>query len=430
MIDKNAIVALLGMSPFLVLVGCSTQGAAGNSSGFVDTDAEGDSESATDTDTDSDNDSDFDNDNDSGDEEEPSSDTDAQDKPRIYAIGAGIHDTTGTPVEAMFAGYCDFDQKGQGIRMRTRSRAFIIDDSENAVVFVSVDAPLMSTGVYVDVLEKLNEEFGGIYNESNVIVSVTHTHSAPGGFFRTYLLNVFAGMGFNETTYRGMVDGIFQSIVKAHNNLQPGIIGFNSTEAPHEIGKRLNFNRSPQAYYQNYDIEDYKLPNGEFDDTNRTLSRFTFTGENGTPIGAYHWLPVHPNMAGSHLFLIDGDVNGLASYRLEKANNTDYTAEQTYVAAFAYNNAGDTSSNLPEDVDIFKALYPNENLTRNEKGHWIADGTHDYERIARRTDTVMDLLDAMATQDEVLLSGPIETRQLFVHMPGFKIRPEFIDEEI
>lgn len=57
------------------------------------------------------------------------------------------------------------------------------------------------------VLDKLKEEFGDEYNEQNVMLSGTHTHSTPGGFLMdiAFDLNSF---GFVKETFQAYVDGI------------------------------------------------------------------------------------------------------------------------------------------------------------------------------------------------------------------------------
>lgn len=345
-----------------------------------------------------------------------------------YLIGAGIHDTTGPPAEVMFAGYTDFNQKGAGLLMRTRSRAFVISDGQKRVALVTVDIPLLSSGVHYEAIEKLKERFGDLYTEQNVVISATHTHSAPGAFFKTHLLNLFAGLGFSPANFNAIVNGIYESVVKAHNNLTPARIAYSSGEFSHEEGKRLNRNRSPEAYERNPEADDYLVGDEEHDDTNRTLSQLKFIREDEAEIGLYHWLPHHPNVSGSHLFLINGDVNGLASYRFEKMMDADYQTDNQFVASFNYTNAADSSGNLPEDISVFEAHFPEENLKLDGRDNWIADGTHDYQRMAMRTDTVMTLAEELFNEPGEEVTGPIDYRQMFVYMPHFPIDPEFIEE--
>lgn len=44
-------------------------------------------------------------------------------------------------------GYARIEQKGQGIHLRQYSRAFIIEDGTDRIVFVSVDACMMGHAV-------------------------------------------------------------------------------------------------------------------------------------------------------------------------------------------------------------------------------------------------------------------------------------------
>ena len=56
-------------------------------------------------------------------------------------------------------------------------------------------------------MEKLQAELGDVYHEENVMLSPTHSHSAPGGF-HTYWMYQAACVGFVNQTFDAMVDGI------------------------------------------------------------------------------------------------------------------------------------------------------------------------------------------------------------------------------
>jgi len=57
------------------------------------------------------------------------------------------------------------------------------------------------------VMENLAKQFGDIYTEENVMLSPTHSHSAPGGF-HTYWMYQSVSLGFINETFTAMVDGI------------------------------------------------------------------------------------------------------------------------------------------------------------------------------------------------------------------------------
>ena len=122
-------------------------------------------------------------------------------------------------------GYSMPDQKTSGIHMRLRSRAYVISEPGGGkrIAFVSADLAAIFQAVKQQVVEKLQSDssLGGLYDESNVLLSANHTHSGPGGYshYTTYDLSV---LGFIEENFNAIVDGIYQSIAIAHNNLEPG----------------------------------------------------------------------------------------------------------------------------------------------------------------------------------------------------------------
>lgn len=106
-------------------------------------------------------------------------------------------------------GYAQLSQKGEGIHLRQFSRAFIIEDDDNTrVAFVSFEAGMVGNAVKRAVVRKLKDRFGSTYTMDNVIVSGTHTHSAPGGFL-THLLYDLSTLGFVSETFNAYVDGIY-----------------------------------------------------------------------------------------------------------------------------------------------------------------------------------------------------------------------------
>ncbi|GAB6094706.1 ceramidase CerN [Desulfatiferula olefinivorans] len=264
-------------------------------------------------------------------------------------IGAGMYDITGPAAELGMMGYSMPDQKTEGISMRIRSRAFVVADplSGKRVVFVSADTCIIPQGVKQRVVELLGGEFGGFYTDQNVLISANHTHSAPGGYSHYAMYNL-SMLGYDDTNFNCVSDGIFQSIVRAHQALAPGTILINTGELDD-----CGWNRSPEAYANNPadEISRYDA------NTDKTMTLLKFVTHDGRAMGTLNWFAVHPTSLGNTNRLISGDNKGYASYLFEKSMGTNYAEAHPFVAAFAQTNAGDVSPNIfwgyPNGVDDF-----------------------------------------------------------------------------
>ncbi|KAF4523070.1 hypothetical protein B566_EDAN013058 [Ephemera danica] len=150
---------------------------------------------------------------------------------QAYSLGVGIADVTGPAAEVTFMGYARLEQKGGGIHLRQFSRAFIFDDGERRVVFVSVDVAMISYALQKEVLGRLQILFGRqLYTEQNVILSATHTHAAPGGY-NQYLLYDISVLGFVKQSFDALVTGIvkFTETTRKHNRIVISVITLMTT---------------------------------------------------------------------------------------------------------------------------------------------------------------------------------------------------------
>lgn len=72
--------------------------------------------------------------------------------------------------------------------------------------------PLLSSDCsffFFKVLSRLQNKYGSLYRRDNVILSGTHTHSGPAGYFQ-YTTFVIASEGFSNRTFEYMVTGIVE----------------------------------------------------------------------------------------------------------------------------------------------------------------------------------------------------------------------------
>ena len=61
---------------------------------------------------------------------------------------------------------------------------------------------MMGQLIKMEVLEKLNKEFGNdTFRNDNLVLSATHTHSGPGGYMQ-YLMYTISSFGFVEESFQ------------------------------------------------------------------------------------------------------------------------------------------------------------------------------------------------------------------------------------
>lgn len=239
-------------------------------------------------------------------------------------------------------GYADPNQVGTGLRQRLYSRAFIVGDiakQEERTLYLVLDTQSGDTAVRYGILEGLKElgpEYQ-VYGKSNVAVTGTHSHSGPGAWLN-YLLPQITSKGFDEQSYRAIVDGALNSIKRAHESLAPGYLTVAKTKI-HDA----NINRSLYAYLANPKEERAKYPQ----DVDKTMTMLRFQkAKDGKDMGILTWFPVHGTSMLGNNTLITGDNKGVAAMLFEKDMQSLDDGIGNFVAGFSQANVGDTSPNV------------------------------------------------------------------------------------
>ncbi len=316
-----------------------------------------------------------------------------------FQVGSGIYDITGPAAELGMMGYAMIDQKTAGIHQRLRARAFVIASPCNGkrVAFVSADAGQIFQGVKQQVVERLQARYGTTYSDANVVLSATHTHSGPGGFSHYALYNLTI-LGYDRQNFDAIVDGIVQSIVRAHTNLAAGSIRIASGDL-----FNASINRSPEAYLYNPATE-----RGQYAyDTDKKMTLLRLQGTDGTEVGALNWFAVHATSMGNDNLLISGDNKGYASYLFEKAKGTNFLAAKTFVAAFAQSNEGDVTPNI--------------------YGGTNGGGANDFESTELSGNKQYSLARSLYDGATQLVSGAVDYRHAYVKMDEVQVAPQYAD---
>ncbi len=259
-----------------------------------------------------------------------------------HLVGRGVADITGEPAGCGMLGYGRADQRTTGIHLRQRSRAFVFVDTvtDRRVVLSINEVPLLIDTLHIGVLERLADEFGDLYDTSNVVITATHTHCGPGGYSHHRLYNSNTG-GFRPATYEAIVGGMVDAIRMAHRDLAPATLTLGSAEL-HDA----SVNRSPGAFARNPEADRAHFP-AAIDPQTTTLG----IHRGGELVGAVNWFATHGTSMTNRNTLISSDNKGYAAWAWERlGHDVDHRADPTvppgFVGAFAQTNTGDMSPNL------------------------------------------------------------------------------------
>lgn len=314
-----------------------------------------------------------------------------------YLIGRGSADITGPAFGVQMWGFGRPDQIVEGIHTRQRARAFVIaqaDDPARTLVFVAADLGSIDHHMTLAVVERLQQRFGNRYNLDNVILSATHTHSAPGGYWQTRSPTGLDG-GLYPQYFDAIVVGIAAAILQANEDLQPGTIFINSGHVAN-----AGANRSAVAYLENPPQERARYS----EDTNTEMLLLKFVDDSGE-IGLLNWYALHPTAMNFYNHLISGDHKGYASLQMERQRGATYQSADDFVAAFAQSDDGDVT--------------PNMNLDNTGPGATDVETTRIMgERQLQEANTLF----AQATES---LQGPIDSRRMYVDLSNYPVEDHF-----
>lgn len=317
-------------------------------------------------------------------------------EPYEYLIGRGISDITGPAFGVQLWGFGREDQISEGIHIRQKARAFILADAQlnKRIVFVTADIGSIEHHITLEVLSRLQEYYADQYQIDNVIISATHTHAAPTGYWHSRTDLGLDG-GFYPQHFNSIVDGIVESISKAHEDLEPGNIYINRGRV-----ENAGINRSLIAYQQNPQAE----RNQYSDSIDKDMTLLKFVDQSGD-IGLLNWLPVHPTSMTFFNRLISGDNKGYASLNVEQQKGVTYKQDNEFVAAFAQSNPGDVTPNL--------------NLNNTGPGNDDFDSTRIIGE--RQVEVALTLFNSASE----LLKGSIDYRQVYVDLSHFEVTDKF-----
>ena len=177
--------------------------------------------------------------------------------PDQLQVGVGRADIT-SPTGYYMQGWVRSDAVLRGVHTRIEARAVVLKRGTQKIALVAEDLNGIAGGAVQEAAKRLRSRG---FSESNIIVSASHTHAAPSGYYPFGTYNtVFMTTGtLTQQNVTGAIDPqlyafevrqLVLAITRADNDLGPGRMGWASTQL---LG--LTANRSLEAHLRDHGID-------------------------------------------------------------------------------------------------------------------------------------------------------------------------------
>ena len=170
-------------------------------------------------------------------------------------VGAGRADVTPPPGQYLW-GWFSADAVGRGVQTRLLARAIVLEQDGRKVALATADLGAMPGGLVQDVARRVA---GHGFSEQSILISATHTHSGPAGFFSFDYFETIAPApdrlsegprsAADPRIYGFMVRRLATAIVRADEDLGPAAAGWGSTDL---LG--VTRNRSLEAHLADHGL--------------------------------------------------------------------------------------------------------------------------------------------------------------------------------
>ena len=345
-----------------------------------------------------------------------------------YTLGTGIEDVTrlvngSLPHNVGTYGYANYsnpidttinrpeDGIINGVHLPIKSRVLVLTHtvSRSELIYVLLDLAFTSDNIRRELLKKIHH-YKPEFQSSHLILTATHTHSAPGGF-SDYMGYEVATPGYRPDIVETIVEGTFKAILTAWNNAIPVSLEFNEKVVPDHIPIAYS-RRALPAYNSNPEVKSAISAAENYKATDRLWQLIAFRSENQL-YSLLNFFGAHPNRMGSNI--ISSDTRGSASDQLE----LDLPGQG--IALFAQNAPGDIDSEgsyrkAAERTDtmiLSPAYYPRDSTGEIVK---VARG----KRVRIEGKILMDqALSTLSEPDTAFrITGGLDCELIYVNMAG------------
>ncbi len=274
--------------------------------------------------------------------------------------GAGRSDITPPTGFAMF-GWVRSDARSHGQLTRLFARAIVLARGDRKVALVSADLGAIPAGLVADAAQRVAARG---YSEANVIVSASHTHSAPTGYFNYPAFNTVAPTDTTPTDfslappadrqlYTFLVRRLATAIRRADKDVGPAEAGWGSTRLLH-----VTENRSIEAHLADHGVDvefgqgdasmDPKGYSHTIDPDVNVLRVDKLEGGRRVPIGTWSTFADHGTVVKPTFTYYNADHHAaaarLAEAAIRRAGNVP--KGQTVVNSYGNSDEGDITAGI------------------------------------------------------------------------------------
>ena len=273
-------------------------------------------------------------------------------------VGVAKVNITG-PIIDISTGYNSLGDLMEGLLTRLYARAFVIDDGNAPLVYVSAELVHMTESIKPGVLKALKADGYDCFSEENVMITATHCHSSTSNTSWFALYDLINGIpGYDDESYKVIVKGISEAIEQAYDTRVKGSVSLVYGETDISAS-----NRSADAYLTNLNVGDYGYEvnaDGSFsyetglraaeNAYNHEMAGIILTDSKGVDIGFLNFFGSHGTSNPIDNTFVASDHKGYASLKVEEEMG------EGFVAAFAQADSGDTSPNAVQEADYHEAF--------------------------------------------------------------------------
>ncbi len=235
----------------------------------------------------------------------------------------------------------------RGVRTRLHARALVLEqpptpDREGVTLaLVSLEICYITTLLRRRVLERLaalHPELG--IDEASLLLTATHTHSAPGGYSHARFDNASIP-GLQPAVLDRLVEGTTRAVAEAAARRIPARLRLAAGEIPPELP--VAFNRALRAHHRNPEVHRRFGPQERNLAVEREMTVLRVEDLEGRPLGLVSWFGVHGTSVHSDNTLIHADNKGYAALLCE--GQLADRGLSDFVSLFVQGPTGDVTPN-------------------------------------------------------------------------------------